>query len=371
MHFTGALVQNLLRFYQDDQILLFIFEEFNSEFKQALSSKEVLRPFFPLGDQENVANLDSLALEFILTYQQEFDPFADLEEEYLLAGLEKLINEYEAVLSESEGEKRLTYFEKMPFEITQKRGLDLKNKAQFLLNKVRSEIENTFSQEKYIQSSKSLSSLVMGGNLHLIEHSHFQADNPNHPDEIKLREFLISEYHAPTNRGLETMLSCFVEQKSKRLAVSLYTAILLSVVYTNYSKRIGEIEIEALEKIIDISRVIPFPTATGLQILNYRFIMARALDIILNAEIENCKPLSAFNPQAQDFDLKTRVMNQDSLMFCARFLELYNSETFQIRTDVSKKFSLYFDQFNVLNKIFELLNPELNQSSKENFLLPS
>ena len=356
LHFAGALVQNLLKFYQDDRVLLFILEDFS----RMPSTQEILQVLLPQTDNETTINWSSLALEFILTYQHNFNPFADLEDEYLLSSLEKLINEYEAIIAEFEGENRLSYFERMGAS------QDLKNRVQFLLSKVRSEIENTFFPEEYSLSDKSLSSFVMGGDLRLVEKTNFQVGDSNHPDEVKLREFLISEYHSLTNDGLEKIMSDFVEQKSKKLSVSLYTAILLSIVYTNYSKVIGEIEIEALEKIIDLSRVIPFPTATGLQILNYRYIMAKALDLLMEAEIDNCKPLSAFNDQTQDFDLNLHEKNQNSRLICTKFLELYNAEAIQIRTSVSKKLSLHFDQLTILNNIFQLLNSELNQARKEN-----
>lgn len=382
LHFTGALLQNTLSISAKGRAISFELNEKNSKFP---SSEEILNSLLSRLKKKSNSKQENLSLEFLLTYQEDFNPFSNLDEGSCLAGLVKIVKDYESLLNSNKGDHRANFFSKIqnrgelhepekPKKGAKKKGkADLIQseeendgslmKAQILMNEVRNTIKSTFDLQSYKKQKLDLSS---GGDVQICENIQQISERNIHPDEIKLRELLISEYNTPTSHGLQKALEFYLNGKSKCLKISLCTAMLLSLAYTNLAERVEIVQLDVLKNYLDLSKLIPFSTASALKLLQYRYFMAKALDTIMNVEVQNCLPRSAYFPALQEFDLETHHSNETSAILCERFLALYNSERIQVVTDISSKLSVYSQQLSLLNRIYGLLAPCADEADKEN-----
>ena len=332
---------------------------------------------------------DLVIQEFVLTNQDEFDPFVIYDEKNVLMEIEYIIKEYESLFNNSDdSEHRVSYFnkkfnrgelnlsEKPKKSLKKKSGPEqtsgedeiLRAKSQLLLNDIRREVKGNV--EQFSQTSSTTSQLVTGGEIlfsTFTQTPQTESVKKQSSEELQLREALISEYNSPTESGLQNILSAFIARRFKRLKISIHTAILLSIVYNLSIRRQGiSWSDSSISNNIALAGMIPFPTTPTLHLLNCKYFIAKALDIIMNAEIENCIPRSAYFPAVQEFDCETHQNNEKSAQLCSKLIALYRSETLQLTTETSAKLSLYHEQLLALNKIFKMFAPQTESQDKEN-----
>lgn len=343
----------MIIFRQTDRVIEFTFDESKTnKAGTSLKHQATQQILAKLKSKVGMTQLpNNVQQELILTTQENFNPFLTYDEDYVLTGIEGLVSRYESVSNEK--------------KLVQRKGTSKasnnshKEKSQKLLSKVKSGIKDTL--EQYYELSTETPAASIGGEIQFSLPSKMGLSGKAHPDEIKLRDRLISEYNTPTENGLQDALRSYLVVRSRRLRISLHTALLLSIVYYLFVKRLGKTWLDDLTNYITISSMIPFPTTSALNILNYRFFLVKALDILMGDQTNNCTPKSAYHPARQEFCNNTFRRNEKAARLCAAYLKLYNGDHLRTLSEVSEKLTLYQEQLTVLNKIFKLLVQNHNE----------
>lgn len=369
----GAILQSALKCYQEDRNLVFRLGELSLTAKKCYSLHEMLKP---ARAKQKIKQISNLMPEFFMRYNSNYDPCSDFDEANLICELEKMIKECEAIVNSSKKENKTSLNE--PKKCYKKGKNKLKPtplksrvdqdviymKAQTLLHQTKDEIRECLRNSSKSRSRNSTSSPVIGGNL-AVSQSNKIALAP-HIDELNLIKLLISEYNSSSCTGLDSILECYLAHPRKSLKISLYTAILLSVVYTKHSKTVDLMNLGLLQKRINFSRVIPFPTTSGLKTLLSKYYRAKALDTLVKAEEVNYTPQSTYDKTCKEFSSEAHYANQNSSKLCLQFLWLYHSKAVSVSTDVSLKLELFLKQLGILNKISQLISPDTIDADKEN-----
>ena len=170
--------------------------------------------------------------------------------------------------------------------------------------------------------------------------------------EKELQARLLEEFNNPDNyhdrnplRFMESIL-----QSERLVDVSIYTVLLTAVVYIRrVTKTKGEMTArDTVEDLLRLPKHIPFPLSFCLKDLQLRMIIAKALDLLLEPEVENCAPQSAYQSKVGKFKDETSTKNAASEKLCPYLCRLYHHENCIVNTQVLNKLEVYKKQLDIL-----------------------
>lgn len=387
IHFTGALLQSYLKFFQEDRKLTFRFEKPRSRGKPGKLHEQVLKPILSKFDKK-IKNTNKCFQEFIMVCQDKFDPFSQYDEDVVINDLAKIIRNYEQIINDNESGHKTNFFDKLDnvedilklhkpkYNNKKKKDKDHDSAAENLaLCRVKAGVllKNMKSTDKSPQknpgaTNKPLSPAdlteAFGGEIELSYCSKPEGGRAPNPSEKELRELLISEYNEPSDESFLFKLLSTLTEKAP-LKISLYTAVLLSVVFNQKASRIEDVTLADLSSFINLSNFIPFPATPALKLLNTGYLTAKCIDRLLSGEIESCTPKQAYSSATREFNKEIYCINAASANFCSKYVELYASQRMKVTTPTSAKLARYEGQLALLNKIFEFATTQLEGADGE------
>ena len=329
-----------------------------------------------------------LKQDFVIIYKEEFDPSTELNEDEILDELKKIIGSYELILEDSQREQNVSFFQRAEANGELSKLYNAKTSAnnkekpgtpsnEADKNKIRAEwlLKEVKTAEKTPQKSQGAfhiplktptdSKAVFGGDVEIIEGNEIDKDASSHNSQEKeLQDLLINEYNSSTKQKFLVRLRSFLVAKSP-LKISLNSALLLSLVYCLKVNTIKEVKLADLPNFISISKLIPFPVPSALRTLNRWYYITKCIDRIMNVELENCKPRSAYLPATQDFDSESHLKNTISANLCPRLMSFYGWQSVKIASPTADKLVVYESQLNLLNKIFNFFINGPENATKE------
>ena len=162
-----------------------------------------------------------------------------------------------------------------------------------------------------------------------------------------IEEFNNSDAYCDRNplRFMESIL-----QSDTLVDVSLYTVLLAAVVYVRrVIKTQREMTAqETIEDLLGFPKYVPFPLVSYLKDFQLRMIIAKALDLLLEPELENCAPQSAYESDAGKFRDEANAKNVASEKLCPYLCHLYHHENCLVSTQVLSKLEVYKKQLDIL-----------------------
>lgn len=220
---------------------------------------------------------------------------------------------------------------------------------------------------------------VLGGSFELvpIEQDKLENNIEEEKDEGKLQELelcqrLIDEYNRP-----EEFIQCNPENSSIMFAMrlfdgdkvsncSIHTVILAYLVFQLRVKRVIEelSDSSAVEELIQTARFIPFPSSV--HDLQNKLVVAKALDLMMEPELENCMPHSSYNNTLKRFSEDTHQMNVEALNLCLSFCDLYYLEHCLTSSEVYTRLNIYRQQLDALVSTYNCCNEEMNNQKTKN-----
>lgn len=396
VHFTGAILQSVLEIHQDPSSLIFRLEEPRSKTKAAKMKELVLKPILEKSNSK-AKHAKMLSQEFVITCQEDFDPFVEFDETEVLSEVVKIIESYENIFKENELENRETYFnvtdgldeilnpKKLKSAQKKKGKLSaaekeaaaiIKAKAEFLLRDAREAAADQTPQKghsapkKGRKPSKEISkelTALFGGEIEITRCNPAEMGRVPSAKEKELRELLVSQFNSPSGEDfLMKLQTLLMEMSSTR--ISLYTAVLLSVVFYQSAKAIDNVTPADMSSFIKIANFIPFPTTPALRALNCGHLVSQCIDLLMSVELDNCMPRSTYFPAVHEFDHENYYMNVISANLCPKFLDLYLMPEIKVTTPSSARLSLYENQLSLLNKIFDFFANQSDEAGKDNGL---
>ena len=185
--------------------------------------------------------------------------------------------------------------------------------------------------------------------------------------EQELRERLLEEYNEPRSfikrledNSIRFKTKLFDNEKIHNC--SIYTVLLACIVFGRRVARACEelTDPTTIENLIEVTKFIPIPLPNPVKKLQSKVVVSKALDIILENELENCMPHTAYQKSSNLFIEETHEMNVASLKLCPHLCKLYQHESSLISTDTYNRFEIYKQQLDILVNTFKLFAEETN-----------
>ena len=178
--------------------------------------------------------------------------------------------------------------------------------------------------------------------------------------EEELCRRLIDEYNR-SNEGNFRLTRKLLPGESIT-GVSIYTTLLASIIY---SKRITAANLlmaeqDVIEELLELPKYIPISLAGSMETLHSKLVVAKGLDRLLEPELENCTPQSAYFPALKRFKEDVDRINRVSATLIPQFLKLYEHNKCLVRTEITRKLEDYERQLNVLIAVFANFVEEVN-----------
>ena len=212
----------------------------------------------------------------------------------------------------------------------------------------------------------------IGGSFEIISEDKMDEENDeSSAEEHDLQEQLLEEFNDPQAfiKRIQDNSIRFKSQlfdKDKFHNCSIYTILLACIVFGRRVTQVSEdlTDPTTIDNLIEFSRFIPIPLTTSMKQLHTKVVISKALDVMLELELENCMPHSSYQKSLKQFMEETHEMNQASLKLCPHLCKLYQHENCLISTDTYNRFEIYKKQLDILVSTYKYFAGDGNKSSK-------
>ena len=389
----------------NDELLLPLYklEDENGRIDEGANIREHVREdFLALIKKRKVKTLEKSKLKFNIERNDTLDVQGQLDEDELRPLLLELIQRYETALAGvPDLTHRRTYFESLAAKddkkaktkatkkkTTRAKKVPVKEKVKKLLEDLHEIFGKAQDMEvepektgKAKKDNKIISTLI-GGSYEIIAE---QEDKKNQMDEEtiesnaheqELRERLLEEYNQPDDfvkkaADGSVRFTNKLFEKEKISNTSIYTILLAALVFEKRVARVSNdfADPDNIRELIHAAKFIPFPLTISLKSLQTKLIIAKAIDIILAHELQNCLPQSAYQKVSKRFKEDVHEMNQAALKLCPHLCKMYQIESCQVSTETYQKLELYKRQLDILVNTYKYFvedatNPKATPTTK-------
>ena len=382
-HVYGALLKKLLVIdVNPENLVLRLYKLKDSapqKGKTRTNLKEyVKKDFMKAIKKKKLKSLTGSRLQFNITKNESLDANALVNEEAMNQILHELVQKYEnAVGALGDKVARKTYFESETAEqgnAQQAKGKKNTKKPERVVmptadkvKKLAQELKRAGSQDMEIEKGEDKGegeSTLIGGSYELLAPKQAnEMEEEGKKDDSLEREFqekLLEEYNDPQQyvQKLEDGSIKFTNMliESENIPnCSFYTVFLACIVYGGRVAQIENeaVDFESLEDLIEIPTYLPFPLANYLQRLQTKLLVSKALDTMLEMELQNCTPHSTYHKVLKGFKEEIHATNLASAELCPKLCKLYEEKHCATSTETFKKFDNYRKQLDALTRIYK------------------
>jgi len=141
--------------------------------------------------------------------------------------------------------------------------------------------------------------------------------------------------------------------------------LFVNVFYKRAQVLLGNLcQISAIEALLKAAKMIPFPLNHLIKSLNTKYFTGLALDSLLQSNIEQCRPESAYEPIKKKFDEAIIRRNTNVLEQVSEFETIYVKKPVKILTSQYVELRTLKKQLGFLKKVYEEIADEFNYNGR-------